>query len=558
MRSAREHSPLNDAASAAAAVAPPTQADDDENAEVKKMDFDDVLVEIGEFGRYQILNYFLICLPVFFGAANSLSYVFTSGIPTYRCWIPECDNITNPVYDASWVSTAVPPGKECIRYAPYDNNTSDGTCPSNFSKKEISCDHFVFKDDEWTIVNEWDLTCPENLWKLSLVGTVHFAGILIGSSIFGLLADKFGRKIILILCILLMAVSGVAQALSTTYIAFQVFIFINALGCAGVYPPAFIIGVELVGKNLREMSGIVLNYFYALGEAAVALVAYLCRDWVRTQLVISAPAAIFAVYYWIIPESVRWLLVNNRTKAAEDIIKKAAMMNKVVLSDHLLKTIDMQKGQLTVSKRNPEEKTIWEAIVTVMKTKKLLLRSLYLFFIWAANAFVYYGLSINSTSLGGNKYLNFALVALVEIPGYTISWIAMNRFGRRSSLVISMLMCSATCLGAAFIPQDVNWAVVLLFLLGKLGITCSFGIVVVYTAELYPTVMRSAGVGASSTISRLGAMVAPFVPLLGTYVEPLPLLLFGVVSLLAGVLSLLLPETLGRKLPDTVEDAQNL
>jgi len=49
------------------------------------MDFDDILDEIGEFGRYQLTNYLLICLPVFFGAANSLSYVFTAGIPEYRC-----------------------------------------------------------------------------------------------------------------------------------------------------------------------------------------------------------------------------------------------------------------------------------------------------------------------------------------------------------------------------------------------------------------------------------------------------------------------------------------
>jgi OCT family organic cation transporter-like MFS transporter 4/5 len=63
-------------------------------------------------------------------------------------------------------------------------------------------------------------------------------------------------------------------------------------------------------------------------------------------------------------------------------------------------------------------------------------------------------------------------------------------------------------------PTDLNWAVVLLFLIGKLGITSSFGVIVVYTAELYPTAMRSIGVGTSSTVARVGAMLAPFVPLL--------------------------------------------
>jgi hypothetical protein len=70
-----------------------------------------------------------------------------------------------------------------------------------------------------------------------------------------------------------------------------------------------------------------------------------------------------------------------------------------------------------------------------------------------ANAFVYYGMSVNSTSLGGNKYLNFALVCLVEIPGYTLAWIAMNRLGRRWALCGSLLLCTATCVAAVFVPE---------------------------------------------------------------------------------------------------------
>lgn len=48
------------------------------------LDLDVILDEIGEFGRYQKVKYFLLCIPVFFGAANSLSYVFTAGVQHYR------------------------------------------------------------------------------------------------------------------------------------------------------------------------------------------------------------------------------------------------------------------------------------------------------------------------------------------------------------------------------------------------------------------------------------------------------------------------------------------
>jgi hypothetical protein len=73
-----------------------------------------------------------------------------------------------------------------------------------------------------------------------------------------------------------------------------------------------------------------------------------------------------------------------------------------------------------------------------------------------------------------------------------------------------------------------------------------------------PTVIRSGGVGAFSTFSRFGALLAPFVPLLKFIFDFLPLLIFGMFAFIAGLLSMLLPETLGRKLPDTFEEAENI
>ncbi|XP_066993624.1 organic cation transporter protein isoform X2 [Anabrus simplex] len=531
------------------------------------MDFDDILEELGEFGRYQITNYLLICLPVFFCSANSLSYVFTAGVPDYRCFVPGCDNVTNPDYSADWVSRAVPsmqkPHSEgtfvpaqCTRYK---NPSGNSSCPDEFLKEEETCDRWVFKDNEWTIVGEWNITCSENQWMLSLVGTSHFAGVFLGTIVFGFLADKFGRKLVFIFCIVLMSITGIAQAVSPDYITFQVFVFINALGTSGVYPLAFIIGVELVGRRRREMSGIVLNYFYALGEAAVALIAWLTKDWKMIQLLVSAPAGIFVLYYWLIPESVRWLLAKQQNSKATLIIRKAADMNGVQLSERLLTSFsEKEKDPRGLIKAEDKEKGPLSAMKEVCKSRKLVVRALMLFFIWASCAFVYYGLSVNSTSMGGDKYLNFALVCLVEIPGYTMSWITMNKFGRRRSLAASLFLCSITCLGAAFAPQGMVWAEILLFLIGKLGITSSFGIVFVFTAELYPTMIRSAGVGASSTMARIGAMVAPFAPLLAQFYQPLPMIIFCAVSFLACLLCLPLPETLGTKLPDTIEEVENL
>ncbi|XP_069690686.1 organic cation transporter protein [Periplaneta americana] len=466
------------------------------------MDFDEVLEEIGQFGRYQVINYVLICLPVLFSAANSLTYVFTAGVPRYRCHVPGCDDEENASYSAPWLPEVIPPSEQensawsntytpdqCFMYTPESNFTDNSCALGHFSNDKVKCDSWIYEDNERTIVGEWNITCIENQWKLSLVGTVHFAGILMGSIVFGLLADRFGRKLVFVFCILLMSVTGIAQAVSPDYITFQVFVFINALGTAGVYPLAFIIGVELVGKQKREMSGIILNYFYAVGEAAVGLVAWLTKDWMAIQLAVSAPPALFALYYWFIPESVRWLLAKNMNRKAGKIVKKAAKVNRVVLSERLLSSFDERKTKSEKGEDMAEEKEaqgIMKTIIQICKSK------------------------------------------------------------------------SCFCVPSTCFIIDLNWAVILLFLIGKLGITSSFGVIVVYTAELYPTVMRSIGVGTSSTVARVGAMVAPFAPLLGIYMQALPLLLFGIVSFIAGVLALFFPETLGTRLPDTVEELENL
>ncbi|XP_031633751.1 organic cation transporter protein [Contarinia nasturtii] len=552
----------------------------------KNMDFDLILEEIGQFGRYQQTNYLLLCLPVLFGAANSLTYIFTAGIPQYRCFVPSCDDPINPNYDEPWVSAVVPGSidssglfapEQCLRYElPLLENNSTYLCGRELTvKHEISCTRWVFDKYEKTIVEEWSITCKENQYLLAFVGTAHFAGIVVGSAAAGILADNYGRKIIFILSTVFMAITGIGQALSQNYSSFVFFAFLNAVGTAGVFPMAFIMGVEMVGAKKREMSGIILNYFYSVGEAIVGLIFWLCRDWVLLQLIVSVPPLLFIAYYWFIPESVRWLLARKDYTKAKKIIQKAADVNGVELSEQMLHQFELNSpahhhGNVhdgnkkkqpelgEVSKEQQEYHEVWRTFKEVLCSRVLVLRGLILFFIWASDAFIFYGLSLNSTNLSGNKYLNFILVCLVEIPGYTLSWIAMNKIGRRWALSASLLLCAFTCVAGGSEPLENTWAVVTLFLLGKLGITSAFSTSYVHTSEILPTVIRSMGVGSASTVARLGALVAPFVPLLSNYYRPLPLLLFGAVSLLAGLLALLLPETFGRKLPDTAEEAEQI
>lgn len=418
----------------------------------------------------------------------------------------------------------------------------------------------MFDTSSHTIVQEWNITCEDNQWKLPLVGTAHFAGVIVGS-LWMAFGDFFGRKVTLIMATFFMSLTGIGQALSTSYEMFVTFAFLNAIGIAGIFPLAFVLGLEMVGKKKRGVAGMVCNYFYSIGVALLGVAAWAFNDYVVLQLLISIPPMITFIYYWIVPESVRWLLSKNKSKRAIKIIKRAAKVNGTKISEETLK----QFQELEAAESNPEiRKTqkaeqkgeIWIAIKGMMSSRVMWLRFLILLYNFAINALVYFGLSLNSVSLSGNRYFNFVLVSIVEIPGYYLGLVTIERYGRVASFLGSMILCGVTCISCGY--AETVWIQIALFLVGKLGITCSFSIIYVHATEMMPTVIRSSCVGFFATMSRIGALAAPFAPFLEKYYKPLPYICFGLTAIVGGIIYVYLPETLNRKLPNTVEEATRL
>ena len=97
-----------------------------------------------------------------------------------------------------------------------------------------------------------------------------------------------------------------------------------------------------------------------------------------------------------------------------------------------------------------------------------------------------------------------------------------------------------------------------LSLIGKMCVTFSWGVLFLYNAELFPTEVRTSGIGSASFVGRFGGMVAPWVELLGKYHPNIPTIIFGSTAVLAGILAISLPETQGIELPYTLEEAEKL
>ena len=116
-------------------------------------------------------------------------------------------------------------------------------------------------------------------------------------------------------------------------------------------------------------------------------------------------------------------------------------------------------------------------------------------------------------------------------------------------------MAAVSCISAGCLPVDLYYPRLGLTMAGKFGASAAFGIVFLYTAELFPTPLRNSAVGLCSTCARLGGICAPLVTDLGTISPQLPFLIIGGFSLLGGLAAFWLPETAGKELPDTMEEA---
>ncbi|XP_050525311.1 organic cation transporter-like protein isoform X2 [Daktulosphaira vitifoliae] len=534
--------------------------------EKRKIDIDALLKEVGEFGRYQKSYMILLGLALMFTASSTLSFLFTTGDMKYRCYINDCDSSTSDqVYNPEWLKNAVPfidkykPSK-CQQFEKIKK--TNYTCSAlNFNKSSITeCNSFIFaSDSEKTIVSAFHIYCRRNKWKLTTVGTLNNIGQFISLPISGFLSDKYGRKNIIIIGSTLAATCGILRSMSFNYMMFLILEFCDALFSGGVYSATFIMGLGLIGGKHRVFASTALSGFYPIGEALVGVLFWYVQDWRKFLIIMNFPGLFFILAYRITPESVRWLITAGKIDKAIEELKCIAKFNGKNLSDETLKkleflTIQINKGiLLDENEANSRSKAFRRAL----SSKCIMTRLLNCSFCWMINTLVYYGLSLNASAIVGNPYGNFILSALIEIPALIIVVQILNKFGRRESQCVTLLLCSALCLSIAFIPNNIVLLNVTLYLLGKFVITVSFVILYMYTAEMFPTEIRHSLLGICSMFGRIGSMVAPQSPLLVSYFgQSAPIILFSGATFVAGCSALFFPETFNKKMPDTVLEAE--
>ncbi|KAJ8314779.1 hypothetical protein KUTeg_006929 [Tegillarca granosa] len=493
-----------------------------------KMTYDDILIHLGEFGKYQKILYGLVSIPAIFVAMFALSSVFLFGKQDFRCRFSEQKNDTfddeynhTDLFQTSLNESIDKKEPKCV----FIENVTEISCPKWIYDKTIFTSTVNLLND--FVTKAFDLVCDRETIP-SHMNMAFFGGFFVASFTIGSVSDTIGRKPVMYIFLLIMFGSNIALPWAPNILAFGILRFLNGLStfmrqrlCKS---NARNTAMEIVGPGKRIQAGTFITFLWCIGEFILCLFAYFIRNWQDLQLAITIPMATMLVLGFFIPESPRWLIVKGKTSAARQILQKAAKTNKVDLP------LDIISKNLTGEKEKAES----AAVISM----------------------TYFGLTLSVGSLGGDIYINFLLSSFVELAGYISCLLLMDRIGRKrvhcGNLMIGGISCLLTIFPTLYAGASLKWTNTLLAMIGKFCISTTF-------AELFPTVIRGFAMGSFNIGARVAVMISPYILNLSDLVDSsfgkaLPLIIFGSLGTIIAILSFNLPETLNEKLPETLED----
>ncbi len=327
------------------------------------------------------------------------------------------------------------------------------------------------------LASEWALTPNEMGW----IGSVNSIGMAVGALVFGVFADKVGRKKIFMITLILFSVASGLSALTTTLFAFMALRFLVGMGLGGELPVASTLVSESVAAKERGRVVVLLESFWAAGWIVSAVIAYFIipeYGW-RVALLITALPAFYAIYLRLkLPDSPQFTSKNTETRS---IIQNM--------------------------------KDVW--------SKKFAKATLMLWIVWFTVVFSYYGMFLWLPSVmvmkGFSLIQSFEYVlimTLAQLPGYfSAAWL-IEKAGRKFVLVTYLLGTAAS----AFVFGSAESTAILIVS----GMLLSFfnlgawGALYAYSPEQYPTVIRATGSGMAASVGRIGGILGPL--LVGTLV----------------------------------------
>ncbi len=349
-----------------------------------------------------------------------------------------------------------------------------------------------------TIAKTFGLTVPQALQS----GTMFFVGMLLGAFVFGRLADRIGRRPVLMCAVVIDACFGVASAFAPDFTWLLALRLLTGIGVGGTLPVDYTMMAEFLPSARRGRWLVMLESFWAIGTICLAVLALVAVSWGNDAwrvifFVTGLPALVGVVLRFYVPESPMYLNRSGKSDAARKVLERVAKVNG--------SSTPIPPLQPEVVERKP---------MSALFSAALRRRSLSLYLAWGLISIAYYGVfvylpvKLGSEGFGfmrGQIFLIF--LALVQLPGYALSAYGVERWGRKPTLVGFLLLSAVGCMlySLGSDPKLVVGSTLLL----SFSLLGTWAALYAFTPEVYPTDLRASGMGTAGAVARFGGLFAP-------------------------------------------------
>jgi putative MFS transporter len=335
-------------------------------------------------------------------------------------------------------------------------------------------------------------------------GTFFFIGMLIGAFVFGRLADRIGRRPVLMAAVVVDACFGVASSFAPDFTWLLALRFLTGIGVGGTLPVDYTMMAEFLPSDRRGRWLVLLESFWAVGTILLAMLALAALRWGDDAwrvifFVTGIPALVGVVLRFSVPESPMYLNRSGKPERARAVLERVARVN----------------GRAVTIPALHAEHLAPTSVLTLF-SRQLRRRSVALCVAWMLISIAYYGVfvylpvKLSGQGFGFMRGQEFLIVlALVQLPGFALSAYGVERWGRRPTLVGFLLLSAAGCM--LYSLGSSTALVVGSTLLMSFALLGTWGALYAFTPEVYPTDLRATGMGFAGAVARFGGLFAPAV-----------------------------------------------
>ncbi|XP_074657798.1 organic cation transporter-like protein isoform X2 [Tubulanus polymorphus] len=536
------------------------------------MEVEAALKDLGRYGRYQMLQLFIIEITTLAMTMCMLGPVFQGWIPEHHCFLANYTTVNQTLNQSIPYSTSEDGEIHFDQCRQFKSSTDNAT---------IVCQngYYYQSNGYYTLTEQFSWVC-ESSYMNALVMSIYFGGVLAGGILVPPWSDYFGRKIPYIVCSLLLAVSMLLPAIFVNETFFITMKFFSGFFNTGTFIVSYVLVCEWFPTDQRSFANLIHMLTTTVGMLVMGICGYLFTHWKYIQIIAGVIPCFAILGIWLYDESVAWLVANSRTEEAIRILRKAAKFNKRSLSPSAIfairKTTETAKrstyersvvdrvklvftNMLGCTKGSEDSDNETIGILEIFKHPKLRLYTILEAIIWCCTSLIYYGLTLSTTVMAGGRFANYFLGAAIELPSYLVMHFSLQYIGRRISLVGLNAITGLVLIAATFCPEmigETNLVPLIMTFntIGKFCCTAAYGTIYIHTSELYPTNFRNRAVGIASAFARIGSMTAPFAAYLAQFMYWLPGVIIGCIGLVTALLVLPLPETRDVPMPQTISD----